>query len=108
MMGITYSASSLQGGNPGTGTSICIPGWQNSYQGQMLRGLGQMLRGLAGKDYIVKITGWDCKTGRPTAGSAQNCGLNSGTVIKRDDLGWERLGQGMFYVHNTSQQLPSS
>ncbi|KAH6847088.1 hypothetical protein B0I37DRAFT_430319 [Chaetomium sp. MPI-CAGE-AT-0009] len=82
-------ARSLQGGE---GTSICIPGWQNSFQGFMLRGLRQDVG--AGNDYVVELTGWDCKTGRPTEGSAQNCGLNSGSAIKRDDLGGESLTQG--------------
>lgn len=48
----------------------------------------------AGNDYVVQVTGWDCKTGRPTRGSAQNCRLNAGVSRKRDDLGGESLSQG--------------
>ena len=96
-------ARSLQGGE---GTSICIPGWQNSFQGFMLRGLRQDVG--AGNDYVVKLTGWDCKTGRPTQGSALNCGLNAASAIKRDDLGGESLTQGMYLRTNTHTNPPSS
>jgi hypothetical protein len=67
----------------------------------MLRGLRQDVG--AGNDYVVELTGWDCKTGRPTQGSAQNCGLDAGSAIKRDDLGGESLTQGMFFCQAQRQ-----
>ncbi|KAK4034547.1 hypothetical protein C8A01DRAFT_38979 [Parachaetomium inaequale] len=86
---VSLVARSLQGGS---GTFICIPRWQNSFQGYMLRGLMQDVG--AGNDYIVQVTGWDCKTGKPTQGSAQNCGADAGTAaIKRDDLGGDDILQ---------------
>ncbi|KAL2194690.1 hypothetical protein P885DRAFT_80000 [Corynascus similis CBS 632.67] len=90
-------ASSLQGGS---GTSICIPGWQNSFQGFQLMGLKSDVG--AGNDYVVQVTGWDCKTGRPTRGSAQNCRLNAGVSRKRDDLGGESLSQDDIFTNMTA------
>ncbi|KAK4246887.1 hypothetical protein C7999DRAFT_32662 [Corynascus novoguineensis] len=56
----------------------------------------------AGNNYVVQVTGWDCKTRRPTRGSAQNCGLNAGVTSKRDDLGGESLSQDNFFTDMTA------
>jgi hypothetical protein len=50
---------------------MCIPEWQNNWQGGKLSNLLTRV----GKDngYIVQVRGWDCKTGRPTPGSFKNC-----------------------------------
>ncbi|KAK3291892.1 uncharacterized protein B0H64DRAFT_435636 [Chaetomium fimeti] len=90
-------ARSLQGGE---GTAICIPGWQNSFQGfnlmRLRRDVGER------NDYVVELTGWDCETGRPTEGSAQNCGLDAASAVKRDDdLGGESLTQDDFFSDMT-------
>jgi len=74
-------ANSLQGGNPTTGTSICIPGWENSFQGGKLNQIGKTLS--AGDDYVVELSGWDCSAGEPLPGIATNCG--SGGIPKRDN-----------------------
>ena len=48
---------------------MCIPQWQNNWQGGKLSNL--FARVGKDNDYIVQVRAWDCKTGRPTA--AKNC-----------------------------------
>ncbi|PKS05409.1 hypothetical protein jhhlp_008785 [Lomentospora prolificans] len=82
-------ANSAQGGDPNHGTSICIPGWQNSYQGGKLNQLSRKVG--AGNDYIVEVTGWDCKTGRPT--KSTQCGGRR----KREELEGASLNEEDFF-----------
>lgn len=81
-------ANSAQGGKPGSGTSICIPGWQNSYQGGKINQLSRRVG--AGNDYIIEVTGWDCAKGRPT--KSTQCGRGQ---TKRDELPGSTLNEGM-------------
>ncbi|KAL2865943.1 uncharacterized protein BJX67DRAFT_382328 [Aspergillus lucknowensis] len=74
-------AGSKQGGNPNQGTSICVPGWQQSWQGNQLRGLKSKV-GSTNK-YILKIDGWDCDSGTPNPSVVTNCAGMS-AVRRRD------------------------
>ncbi|KEZ39600.1 hypothetical protein SAPIO_CDS9515 [Scedosporium apiospermum] len=85
-------ANSAQGGKPGSGTSICIPGWQNSYQGGKINQLSRRVG--AGNDYIIEVTGWDCAKGRPT--KSTQCGRGQ---TKRDELPGSTLNEDDFF-HN--------
>lgn len=80
-----YTAASAQGGK---GTSICIPGWQNSFQGRMLSRLSRVVG--EGNDYVIEITGWDCKSGRPLSGVSTSCGGK----VKRDEIPGSSLSEG--------------
>lgn len=81
-------ANSAQGGNPSTGTAICIPGWQNSYQGGKINQVGKILSD--GQSYIIEVTGWDCKTGKPKAGMSSGCA----GMRKREDIGGRDITEG--------------
>jgi hypothetical protein len=83
-----YAAASDQGGNPSAGTSVCVPGFQNSAQGQRLNRLRSVVG--EGNDYIVEIGGWDCNTNRPIV-TPTNC---VGT-LKRDTSSDQSINQGM-------------
>jgi|SRR5580700_7594561 hypothetical protein len=84
----TSSAASAQGGNPSAGTSICIPGFQNSAQGQRLNQLNKRVG--AKNDYIVEIGGWDCTPNRPKSTPTNCVGM-----IKRDESIDQTVTQGM-------------
>jgi hypothetical protein len=93
------TAKSAQGGS---GTAICIPAWQNFFQGYKLRMLEKVVGD--GNDYIIEITGWDCKAGKPLASAVKNCGRKSGTRAKRDEnIVGESMSQGMFPGHEPDQ-----
>lgn len=83
-----YIAASVQGGK---GTSICIPGWQNSFQGGKLSRLKAKVG--KGNDYVVVVTGWDCESGTPLAGESTNCAAKT----KRDKIPGYRLSEGLLF-----------
>ncbi|KAI9662743.1 MAG: hypothetical protein M1829_006138 [Trizodia sp. TS-e1964] len=88
-------AASAQGGTPSKGTSICIPGWQNSFQGGKLKQLSRKVG--ANNDYIIQVTGWDCKGGKPKPGAPSNCGGKT----KRDEILGYSLTQDDFFMNFT-------
>jgi hypothetical protein len=97
----SHSAKSAQGGS---GTAICIPAWQNFFQGYKLRMLEKVVGD--GNDYIIEITGWDCKAGQPLPRAVKNCGRKTGTRVKRDeDVGRDSLSQGMSPAHGANRDI---
>ncbi|OAT05802.1 hypothetical protein BDBG_02131 [Blastomyces gilchristii SLH14081] len=66
-------ANSKEGGNPGRGTSICVPAWQQNTQGGYLSGIGKRTSG-PDRSYVLKLVGWDCARRRPKSGFSTNCG----------------------------------
>ncbi|KAJ5624626.1 hypothetical protein N7510_000935 [Penicillium lagena] len=58
-------ANSLQGGDAVSGTAMCIPSDDNSFQGQSLSGYFSRKDIVAGEDYVIKIVGWNCDKQEP-------------------------------------------
>ncbi|OJD19557.1 hypothetical protein AJ78_00529 [Emergomyces pasteurianus Ep9510] len=69
-------ANSKQGGDPGQGTSICVPAWQQNIQGGHLSGIGKKASG-PDRSYVLNLVGWDCAARRPKSGFSTNCGGKS-------------------------------
>ncbi|KAH8705657.1 hypothetical protein BGW36DRAFT_422202 [Talaromyces proteolyticus] len=83
-------AASQQGGDPSKGSTRCVPGWENSSQGRQLTGLYRYFKGSTNKDYIVEVTGFDCRTRKP------NNPTNCKSPAKRDDIGGASITQDDF------------
>jgi hypothetical protein len=78
------AANSQEGGDFDVGSSICVPGWQQSWQGGKLNALKRkVLKDVANEanKYVLRIEGWDCASGRPHPELVTNC---AGRMRRRD------------------------
>jgi len=61
-------ASSVEGGDPATGVTVCVPSEDNGWQGRTMapffRGPNPLI--VPGEKYVVQIVGWNCNSQSPT------------------------------------------
>jgi hypothetical protein len=71
-------ATTTQGGDTVNGQHICLSGWENGYQGWEIQrqGIDQ------DEDFVIKITGFDCKTLTP---EFEISNITNNAITRRDD-----------------------